>query len=150
MEKDIPPVEFAITSNDGNAIEVDTTSIVLEGTGWLDIRHIRLTGSDEPLDAFWPLTDTWQIEIPLKAGSQRLSFEAVDYQGNVIATDSIDVTTSVADPALNSLRISEIQYHPRTPTPDEIALGFDSEDDFEYIELVNIADQPVASQWVSG
>ena len=33
--------------------------------------------------------------------------------------------------------ISEINYNPTGPTPEEIAAGFDNDDDFEFIELWN-------------
>ena len=36
-----------------------------------------------------------------------------------------------------ALRIAEINYHPPAPTAAEIAAGFDDDDDFEFIELVN-------------
>lgn len=41
------------------------------------------------------------------------------------------------------LRISEIHYNPTEPTADEIAVGYDNNDDFEFVELVNISGQSV-------
>lgn len=43
----------------------------------------------------------------------------------------------------DSLRISEIHYNPADPSDSEIAAGFTDNDDFEFIELVNIAEQPI-------
>jgi len=43
------------------------------------------------------------------------------------------------------LRISEIQYHPADPTPaEELAMPEATEDDFEYLEFVNIGPSPLA------
>lgn len=39
---------------------------------------------------------------------------------------------------VDSLRISEIHYHPVDPSQDEVTAGFDDADDFEFLELVNI------------
>lgn len=50
------------------------------------------------------------------------------------------VPTSVAD----SLRISEIHYHPADPTPAEFDEGFTDQDDFEFVELVNIGSQTIS------
>jgi CotH kinase protein/Lamin Tail Domain len=46
------------------------------------------------------------------------------------------VDTEAASAA--NLVISEIMYHPATPTPAEAAAGFGNPDDFEYVELTNI------------
>ncbi len=40
-----------------------------------------------------------------------------------------------------ALRISEIHYHPAEPTEAERLAGFDNDDDFEFIELINPSDQ---------
>lgn len=42
-----------------------------------------------------------------------------------------------------NLRISEIQYHPADPSAAEMAAGYSSADEFEFIELVNISAQVV-------
>jgi hypothetical protein len=39
----------------------------------------------------------------------------------------------------SSIAISEIHYHPADPSPDEFTAGFTNSDDFEFIELTNIA-----------
>ena len=40
--------------------------------------------------------------------------------------------------------VSEIMYHPSSPTAAEIAAGFDDEDDFEYVEFQNISSLQVS------
>ena len=42
-----------------------------------------------------------------------------------------------------TVAITEVHYHPADPTPAELAAGFDDDDDFEFIEITNIASFPV-------
>ena len=53
------------------------------------------------------------------------------------------VAGEALQPADPGLRISEIHYHPGEPTAAEIFAGFDGADDFEFLELLNVADQPI-------
>ena len=46
-------------------------------------------------------------------------------------------------PGPQSLRITEVNYHPYDPTAEEIAAGFGDADDFEFLEVTNVSDQPV-------
>ena len=41
------------------------------------------------------------------------------------------------------LRVTEVMFHPASPSESEIAGGFDDDDEFEYIELQNISDAPI-------
>ncbi|MCA9263336.1 MAG: lamin tail domain-containing protein [Planctomycetales bacterium] len=49
----------------------------------------------------------------------------------------------------SGLRISEVHYNPATPTPAELAINptFDN-DDFEFIEIVNVSDAPIRLEGV--
>ncbi|MFT5192817.1 MAG: hypothetical protein ACI957_005877, partial [Verrucomicrobiales bacterium] len=42
-----------------------------------------------------------------------------------------------------NLRVTEIMYNPADPTAEEAAAGFANNDDFEYLELLNISDAPI-------
>jgi hypothetical protein len=44
-------------------------------------------------------------------------------------------------PTAGDLVISEIHYHPAVPTPDELAAGYLEDNDFEFIELLNVSAQ---------
>ncbi|MEA3367944.1 MAG: lamin tail domain-containing protein, partial [Planctomycetota bacterium] len=44
----------------------------------------------------------------------------------------------------DDLRITEIMYNPADPTPGEMAAGYTDSDDFEYVELQNIGDDPIS------
>ena len=64
-------------------------------------------------------------------------FQAIDFKGNVITTDTVDVTNTLPIPSqLNDLRITEVMYHPKF----DDAYG---NNDLEFIELTNIGQSPL-------
>ncbi|MGB0326864.1 MAG: lamin tail domain-containing protein [Akkermansiaceae bacterium] len=56
--------------------------------------------------------------------------------GTWSALSSADFITGTT-PVAGQLVISEIHYHPASPTPSELDAGFSDQDDFEFIELTN-------------
>ena len=121
-------------------IEIDSSSIDIAGDGWINVREVFVEGRPEPLDVNWTSTTAWQAAVPLRPGLNALQFRAFDFQGNPIDTpfpNAINVTSTVSGSLIESLRISEIMYHPVEPTTAEVDLGFTDQDQFEFIELVN-------------
>jgi VCBS repeat-containing protein len=59
------------------------------------------------------------------------------------AIDEASFVVDVVPADASNLRISEINYHPLNPTQEEIAAGHDNDDDFEFIELVNISNRRI-------
>ncbi|MDG2381281.1 MAG: lamin tail domain-containing protein [Pirellulaceae bacterium] len=150
LERDIPKVDFKITTNNGRDLQVDSPSILLEGKGWVDIRSMRLVGTDQPLkNVFWPESDSWQVEIPLATGANPIAIEAIDFRGNLISVESINVESSVGDPIGNSLRVTEVHYNPSSPTARELSEGYEDSDDFEFIELANVGAEAISLSEVS-
>ena len=141
----IPSVEFNITTNGGQPF-TDTDNdgfVTLAGTGWVDVREVYLGDADEPLDVEWTGLDDWRIVVPLNLGENEIALKAVDFQGNIIQTDTITVTSNVdANPVPEHLRITELHYHPADPTTAELDVdpAFE-DDDFEFIELLNTSTQ---------
>ena len=130
----IPVVQFSITTNGGNPLTVDTTSIDLVGDGWIDVREIHLVDSNggvtTPLDVTWTDQNSWTLRVPLEFGSNTIELEAFDFEGNSTGTDSITITsTNDERPLRDNLRISELHFNP--PGNDD--------NSGEFIELVNIA-----------
>ena len=149
IQSQAPQVAFAITSsNPLDAGTAQTASIM--GTGWVDIDHIRLAGSNQPLEVTWSkgngsrYANTWNVTVPVDVSTTSLTFEAYGYQGNLIGTDSIDVSSLATNDIVGSLRISEINYHPFAPMAAEITAGFDDDDDFEFLELVNVGSSSIS------
>ena len=140
-------VPFAVTTNGGNDFAVTTPTATIEGNGWINVREIRLGGPGgpgSPLDVRWLDVDSWQVTVPLTQGANPLVFEAVNFQGEVVASDTITVTTTTTAPNLvTDLRITELMYHPADPTMAELAAGVTDADELEFIELMNIGGQPL-------
>jgi hypothetical protein len=125
-----PQTTFAITTNGGNDFAVATPSVTLSGNGWINVDEIRLTASGQSLPITWTSQSQWQVTVPLQVvGQNPISLTAYDTHGTAVGSDTITVTTStaVAQPK-DSLRISEIMYH---PAPD-------GNEQYEFIELTNI------------
>ncbi len=140
LNNTVQPVAFNITTNSGNPFTVSATSTTLSGTGWIDVREIRLAGNPNPLPLSWTSPSAWQVSVPLAFGANALTLEAYGFQGNLIGSDSITITsTSSAPRPIDFLRISEIMYHPSVAPPG----GAYDREEFEYIELTNIGDGPI-------
>ncbi|MEZ5323476.1 MAG: CotH kinase family protein [Verrucomicrobiales bacterium] len=75
-------VPFKVTTNDGGPLEVSTPVAQIEGEGWIDIRGFRIAGEAEPLQTRWLDDVKWQVTIPLLPGSNSISLEAFDFQGD--------------------------------------------------------------------
>ena len=52
-------------------------------------------------------------------------------------------TPATTSDLLDSLRISELHYHPADPNQAEVTAGFSDADDFEFVELVNISNRVI-------
>ena len=87
-------VDFTITSGDQS---VSTLTTTVEGRGWINVRELRLANSRESLPLQWLDTTRWQATVPLRFGEQELQLEAIDFQGNLIGTDTVKVSSSAAD-----------------------------------------------------
>ncbi|MCA9213464.1 MAG: lamin tail domain-containing protein, partial [Planctomycetales bacterium] len=136
LNEAIPPIDFAVTTENGTAF--DSTAMI-EGTGWVNVRRLRVVETGADLDAYWPTTTAWQANVSLLPGDNTLTIEAIDFEGNSIGTSSLTVSSTTQHPALHSLRISEIHYNPARASEDEQNAGFGN-DDFEFVELVNTSD----------
>ena len=99
-------VPFAIASNGGNDFSANTNFVTLAGTGWLDVRAIEVNGIPYALN--WSSVTNWSLNLPLGAGANLLTVQAVDRNGNRPAnrSDTITITNTVL-PALQSVVINE-------------------------------------------
>lgn len=124
----VPSTAFAITTNGGANFTTNDTPVALDGTGWVNVRSIRLAGSVTPLNVTWTSTTAWSTVVPVGAGANVVNLEALDFSGQVVGTDSITITNtgSTQLPSANNLVVSELYYHPLVQSGDS-----------EYIELQN-------------
>ena len=140
INSDIPPVNFSITTNDPQV--VNQSAATIQGRGWVDVREIRLAGSTEPLDVTWQTfggdATLWEVTIPVPFGTNDYTFEAYDYGGQLIGSETIQVRSTVSNrPLEDFLRITEVMYNPTDPSDAEFQAGHTNNDDFEFTELVN-------------
>ncbi|HEX2750321.1 MAG TPA: lamin tail domain-containing protein, partial [Verrucomicrobiales bacterium] len=135
----VPSVAFAITTP--GPLVVAGSTATLTGSGWVDIRGIRIAGNAQFLPVTWLTPSTWQVSIPVSPDQTTVTLQAVSFSGTVTGTASlaVDNTTSIAPAAAGNLVVSEIMYHPADLTPAEITAGFTDADQFEYVELMNIS-----------
>ncbi|WP_035612232.1 lamin tail domain-containing protein, partial [Haloferula sp. BvORR071] len=128
LNSQLPSVPFAITTNAGANFSTATSPVTLAGTGWVDVRDIRLAGATTPLQVTWTSSTTWQISVPLSAGPNLIALEGLNYAGDVVQTDSITVTNTgnIQVPTPATLVVSKIYYNP----PGSVETT-------EYVELMN-------------
>jgi hypothetical protein len=113
-----PFVAFEITSNGGAGFSVNDDQVTIEGNGWIDVREFRLQGQSDPIPATWTGFNTWQVTLPIDPGSNLLILEVYDHQNNLVASDTITVTSTVSErPLRDYLRITEVMYNPAGGTP---------------------------------
>ncbi len=125
-------VPFSIVTNGGNDFSVDGTVATLLGKGWINVREFRLAGSDEPLAVEWLDDDTWQLTLPVLPGPNPIALEVFDFQGELIETANLTITSTVTAPQpVDFLRITELNYHPA------------GDDNAEFIEFRNIGTETI-------
>ena len=136
----VSQVPFRI--NTANGTTTNDSSITLRGDGWVDVRSIQVAGATEPLAITWTDDNSWEATVPVLPGPNEIALQAIGFKGNIIAETTVNVTgTSTLVPAsATTLAISEIMYHPGPPTSSEIQAGFQDQDDFEFIEVVNFSE----------
>jgi hypothetical protein len=136
---EIPATPFAITTPTGGTVSGTTATIT--GSGWIDIREFRLSGSPTPLPVTWTGTNAWQTTVPIQAGANTFTINVYDSQGVLIGSKTITLNgaNSVVPAVAGKLVISELMYHPSAPTSAEIAAGYADAEEFEFVELQNIS-----------
>ncbi len=142
----LPRVNFAITTNGGSDFTSSEPVTALEGSGWINVHNIRREETGELLDVQWLDDRTWRVAIVLRTGPNTVTLQALDFQGTTgsifspVGRGSIGITyTGLLEPAASwNLTVAELMYHPADPSPAEEALGFQNDNDFEFVELLNI------------
>ena len=95
LTRRFPVVEFAITTGDGADFTTDSTTVLLEGAGWLDVRQLFVNGVETPFD--WTDADSWQATLTLAEGLNALDVRAGDGYGTEVGAASIGITVELAE-----------------------------------------------------
>ncbi len=146
IQRDFPAIDFRV-DNDG-PLTVDSDQLTLTGQGWVNIRTLRIAGKESPLDVTWDVqtgqnADHWQTTLPVPAGTHDIILQAYDYNDDLIASQTIQVTSTLnSSPVIDSLRITEVNYNPHEPLTHLGELATNNEA-FEFVELTNIGSVPI-------
>jgi hypothetical protein len=89
-------VAFAITTAGGQPFMVNTPATVIEGTAWIDIRRIALAGMTNALSLAWTTPTSWQTTVPLVLGANQFEFLAYDFNGMLLASNHLTITSTAA------------------------------------------------------
>ena len=81
---------FAVITPAEATVSTEAADVTLEGSGWIDIREIRLAGV--PLTLNWTTLTRWKVTIPLTSGVNTLALEAFGYDGTSLGTRTLAVT----------------------------------------------------------
>jgi hypothetical protein len=90
--KAVPEVPFEITSNGGADLSVDAAILVLEGTGWVNVRKVWQQGDPIPLSVTWLDQVHWTAPVFLSCGPNSVELTAVNHQGQTVGNDTIVIT----------------------------------------------------------
>jgi hypothetical protein len=125
-----PAVPFAITDT---GFTTDALTVQINGQAWIDVHDIGVAGGEVPLVPSWTSTGSginekffWQVTVPVQPGVNMVVIEGRDLTGNLIASDTIVVTsTRPENPLFTDLHVSEVMVDPAGGS------------DYEFIELHN-------------
>lgn len=154
----IPPYLFSSTADnqnpDGSAVNYEGIDITQHlgqlqvGTNVLAIQLLNTgtTSSDLLLDPqlvggasgalIAPGAQSYSSAVALNSSQTVKALVLAPSGWSALETATFLVNSQPA--SATNLAVSEVNYRPGLPTPAEIALGFDSRTDFEYLEVMNI------------
>jgi Concanavalin A-like lectin/glucanases superfamily/Lamin Tail Domain/CotH kinase protein len=83
---------FAITSNAGNNYDTNQNHVMITGTAPIQVKTIQVNGITYALN--WTTPSTWNLTLPLNAGTNVLVVQGVDAHG-VALSNAVDTVTIV-------------------------------------------------------
>ncbi len=91
-----PTLAFAVTTHGGAAFSAPPGEIILAGTGWIDVRAIRVVDGATNLrpPVRWPDDTHWELTLTLAPGAHDLALEALDSHDAIVGTDTMSIEVS--------------------------------------------------------
>ena len=115
--------------------------LLAEGDNLLAIQSLNADKSDA--DMFLsPRLVAINNDNPIQLDQSATVKARVFRDGLWSALNEASFSTAVAASSAD-LRVSEVHYHPRAATENEVDAGFDDADDFEFIEILNIGNKTI-------
>jgi hypothetical protein len=143
------PVDPPFDYYGGSAIE-DTTetveidpSLLVEGTNLIavEIHQTHATSSDLSMNlSLTAARSSTAKPLLLTEGGERTIRLRAKTGANWSALVEANYLVGTDAPQPLNLAISKIMYHPSDPSPLELAAGFASGSDFEYLEIINLGE----------
>lgn len=106
--------------------------------------YFTTDGSDPRLQGGEVRPDANEFTAPILLRTDTVVRSRVLIDGEWSAMNEAEFLVAAVPATIESLRISEIHYNPADPTEAEIQAGFSNNNDFEFIELVNISDTMIS------
>ena len=137
-----PSIDAPTFNQRGGSID-GSTDIIFQASDGVTIYYTtdgsdpRMVGGDVNPNAI-----EYTSPFRLTAGAT-VQVRGLTSDGEWSALDQAEFLFETVLASAENLRISEINYHPASPNEAEIAAGFDNDDDFEFIELVNVSGQNI-------
>ncbi len=130
-----PQYPFEVTTTGGTT---SATLVAIDGRGWINVYRIYIEGRPDPLELTWTSTGSgtstqfyWQAMVPLAFGTNALVFNAYNFQGELVGTDSVTFECTSTEALREYLRVTEVMYNPVGGS------------DYEFIELQNTGPAPL-------
>jgi hypothetical protein len=91
VNKAVPPVAFAITSNDGADMTTPEEAMALVGQAGLAVATIWLESGTSPLPLTWIDAGHWSVPVALACGPNPITLVAKGEESEVVGSDAIVV-----------------------------------------------------------
>jgi hypothetical protein len=95
-------VPFQIKTSSSPEFVVNTPTVTLDGSAWINIKEISLVNSPAPIVITWRNATNWQTTVPLILGANDLQFLGYDLRGKLVASNQVIVTSSTIAAGLDS------------------------------------------------
>jgi hypothetical protein len=87
-------VGFGITSNGGQPFVTNSSIASIAGRAWVDVKSIRLAGSDTGVDLTWTTWTNWVARVPIILGSNTVYLNAYHMDGRLLSNAVVTVIGS--------------------------------------------------------
>lgn len=127
----------SVGGNDESALidVIVPRQLIVDGTNTIAVEVHQNRGNSSDFVFALELTESTD-GIPLTADTRVKARTFLGGEWSALEDETFRLNDTIPE-----LVVSEVMYHPTSPTTDEIAGGFTDDDDFEFIEIRNVGNQ---------